>query len=142
MSRIKVKSNSKSLNNKVSLPDSVKYEKIIFNFSFLMDNKNFNIDGLQSDMHKILLDTMVRLSIDDFINIKALPKKQGLEVIPAYSFKKSPMTSKFLNTHRGKFYKDQYWVFRLSNRARVIGVMNKTIFYILAIDTQFKMYNH
>ncbi|MCZ9311620.1 hypothetical protein PAF15_06660 [Weissella koreensis] len=142
MSKIKLKTSNAPLNNKVSLSDNVKYEKIIFNFSFLTNDKKFNIEGLEPNIHRMLLNKMVNLSIDDFINIKALPKKQGLEVIPSNSFKINPMTTNFSNTHRNEFYKDKYWVFRLSNQARVIGVMNRTIFYIFAIDTKFKMYKH
>ncbi|EGD28208.1 hypothetical protein HMPREF5505_0193 [Lactobacillus delbrueckii subsp. lactis DSM 20072] len=37
---------------------------------------------------------------------------------------------------------DVYWVFRLNDKGRVIGKINRNIFYILAIDTKFNLYKH
>ncbi|EFR61246.1 hypothetical protein LBJG_01772 [Lactobacillus jensenii 1153] len=68
-------------------------------------------------------------------------KEQGLELMPEDQVKLR-IKQEFKTSGRYDECDDDYWVFRLSKKGRVIGKISDNIFYILAVDPKFDLYKH
>lgn len=117
--------------------------RLAFNFSFLTKQKDYNLRSkkLGKSVKAKLLEQISSLSEDDKVIILNRPKDQGLELLPE-EMVKLRINSEFKSSGRYDECDDNYWVFRLSKKGRVIGKMNDNIFYILAIDPKFDLYQH
>lgn len=69
------------------------------------------------------------------------PKAQGLESIPEDQVSLR-VNQEFKDSGRYNECEDDYWIFRLSTKGRVIGKISNNIFYILAVDPKFDLYKH
>lgn len=118
----------------------MRYDRLSFNFSFLTSDKNYNLEKLESSHQKKLLKKMKTLSSDHVTRVKLLRKEQGFEFIEI--LKKSITISEFINSGRFAECDSKYCIFRISNSGRVIGKIYNNLFYVLAIDTQFDLYEH
>ncbi|QHJ76639.1 MAG: hypothetical protein [Bacteriophage sp.] len=118
----------------------MRYDRMSFNFSFLTNDRQFNLDTLQPVNHKKLLNKLKLLSAHNVTKVKLLPKEQGIEFIE--SLKKSITITEFKSSGRFDECDNNYCVFRISNVGRVIGKINNNLFYVLAIDTKFSLYDH
>lgn len=116
-------------------------QRLTFNFSFLTEDKNYNLCQCNKQVRSKLVEKIESLSQEDTVAILGRKKETGLEKIPNDEITKLRVHNVFKDTRENECNKD-FWVFRLSKLGRVIGKMNKNIFYILAIDTKFKLYNH
>lgn len=88
-----------------------------------------------------MLNKLEYLSKFDRTTVYNLPRETGLETIPAkeVNFR---LNSDFIKTKRDQEASKDFWIFRLSKQGRVLGKINDDIFYILAIDSKFKIYKH
>ncbi|MBS9335580.1 hypothetical protein G6R27_06005 [Fructobacillus sp. M1-10] len=67
-------------------------------------------------------------------------KEQGVEFID--ELKHSITLTEFSNTERERECDDKFCVVRISDKGRLIGKMNGNLFYVLAVDTKFDLYDH
>lgn len=118
----------------------MRYDRMSFNFSFLTNDKQYNLETLQPVHQKKLLHKLKILSADHVTRVKLLRREQGLEFID--SLKKSITIADFIDSGRFDECDDKYCVFRMSDSGRVIGKIYNNLFYVLAIDTKFDLYDH
>lgn len=141
MKTIPLKKNKPNSSTKLDVAKRMmRYDKMSFNFSFLTNDKQFNLDTLQPVNHKKLLNKLQLLSAHNITKVKLLPREQGIEFIE--SLKKSITITEFRSSGRFDECDNNYCVFRISNNGRVIGKLNNNLFYVLAIDTKFSLYDH
>ncbi|WP_273707116.1 hypothetical protein [Leuconostoc mesenteroides] len=141
MKTIPLKKNKPNPSTKLDVAKRMmRYDKMSFNFSFLTNDKQFNLDTLQPVNHKKLLNKLQLLSAHNITKVKLLPREQGIEFIE--SLKKSITITEFRSSGRFDECDNNYCVFRISNNGRVIGKLNNNLFYVLAIDTKFSLYDH
>ena len=88
-----------------------------------------------------LLEKIATLSEEDKVLILNRSKDQGLELLPEEQVKLR-INQEFKDSGRYEECDDNYWVFRLSKKGRVIGKISDNIFYILAVDPKFDLYKH
>ncbi|WP_056995600.1 hypothetical protein [Limosilactobacillus equigenerosi] len=118
--------------------------RLTFNFSFLTEEKGFNLNknnGVSREARLKLLEKIQFLSVQDKADIMMLPKETGLERLHE-SYVDLRVHGDFINSGRNELCGDKYWIFRLNKLGRVIGKIDNEVFYILAIDTKFKLYKH
>lgn len=134
---IDVKQNN---DNRITLSNGSKSERLIFNFSFL--SSKYDISIIEKNTYKKLLDKIVQLSqIESMTALLAMPKANGLEKMTKSSFKKDiGLPTNFTNSPRMDMVGDDYWVIRLSQQIRMIGKMTDTLFYVVAIDEKHEVY--
>lgn len=138
---IPLKKNQPEVSTKLDVDKRLmRCDRMSFNFSFLTNDKQFNLDKLQPVNHKKLLNKLKLLSAHNVTKVKLLPKEQGIEFIE--SLKKSITITEFQSSGRFDECDNNYCVFRISNVGRVIGKLNNNLFYVLAIDTKFSLYDH
>lgn len=157
MSKSKSKTSPVQFKNKyVDRPKTVNYEerkqaeksftpnRLTFNFSFITrDNKyNFQAKGFDKIVKSILVDKIIRLSTEQYTVIMNWPKSQGLEQLSKETLKKLSLNSEFVRSKRHVDCLDGYWIFRLSDKGRVVGKIQGMTYYVLAVDTTFTLYNH
>lgn len=141
MKTIPLKKNKPNSSTKLDVAKRMmRYDKMSFNFSFLTNDKQFNLDTLQPVNHKKLLNKLQLLSAHNITKVKLLPREQGIEFIE--SLNKSITITEFRSSGRFDECDNNYCVFRISNNGRVIGKLNNNLFYVLAIDTKFSLYDH
>ena len=120
-------------------------ERLAFNFSFLTKDSQYNLDKRGKNVNKTvklkLIERICALSTEDKVIILGRPKEQGLELLPEREVSFT-LNSEFKSSGRLKECDEGYWVFRLSTKGRGIGKINDNIFYLLAIDPKFELYNH
>lgn len=116
-------------------------QRLTFNFSFLTGDKTYNLSKCDRKVKSKLVERIENLSQEDVTAVLNRTKEVGLEKIPNDEITGLRIHNVFKDTRENECNKD-FWVFRLSKLGRVIGKMNKNIFYILAIDTKFKLYDH
>lgn len=127
---------------KVSLKERmVVSENFTFNFSFITNDKNYDIAHRESKVKVKLVERLVALSDVDKNAIMARPKEQGIEILSERDVNVTPHTD-FINSDRASKAQNGYYIFRLSKLGRVIGKVIENIFYIMEIDTKFDRYNH
>lgn len=117
-------------------------EKLTFNFSFI--SKSYSVDSKKFDKNKAknVLKKLVEASSVDYEvllelnNIESIPKKEIRE-------KMMSIPSEFKRTGRYDKCSTNYVVIKGSD-LRIIGKINpiSKIFYILAIDANFELYDH
>lgn len=122
---------------------SHKVSRLAFNFSFFTKDKDYNLNS-KLITHKVknkLLEKILSLSEEDKVIILNRSKEQGLELLPEdeVNLRVNP---EFKSSGRFANCEEDYWIFRLNKLGRVVGKINKNIFYILAIDVKFDLYNH
>lgn len=131
------------MNSKDQIQVSDKFlEKLTFNFSFI--SKSYSVDSKNVDKNKArnVLKKLVEASSVDYEvllelnNIESIPKKEIRE-------KMMSIPSEFKKTGRFDKCSTNYLVIKGSD-LRIIGKINPhtRIFYILAIDTDFELYDH
>lgn len=134
---------TKANNLIIKIKRGYKPTRLTFNFSFLTKDKQYNLSGKNVDkaIKAKLIDKIIFLSSEDKVAVLNYEKYQGLEKLD-----ESEVTlrkhSEFVTSNRDNFCGEGYWIFRLSDKGRVIGKMIDTTFYILSIDTRFKQYSH
>lgn len=137
-------------NASVSTPNQVfirRYEssRLTFNFSFLTEDIDYNLSKknkhLNNKVKLKLLDKIKLLSEEDMALLFCKSKEQGLELLPEAQVSLK-INNEFKNSSRYDKCKDGFFVFRLNKLGRVIGKIDNSIFYILAIDTKFELYKH
>lgn len=103
-----------------------------------LEKNNKNVD---KKIRLKLLEKIALLSQEDKVLVLNYSKIQGLESIPEdkVNLRVNP---EFKSSGRYAECEDDYWVFRLSTKGRVIGKISDNIFYILAIDPKFDLYKH
>ena len=116
-------------------------QRLTFNFSFLTADKTYNLSKCDKKVKSKLVERIENLSQEDVTAVLNRKKEVGLEKIPNDEINGLRVHNVFKDTRESECNKG-FWVFRLSKLGRVIGKMNKNIFYILAIDTKFRLYNH
>ena len=120
-------------------------ERFVFNFSFLTQDKKYNLDARSKTInHKVrvkMLERIWQLSQNDIVEVMAYPREQGFEKIPAADVRLS-VHPELKNSHRDEECDTDYWVFRLSKLGRVISKRNDNILYIMSIDASFDQYDH
>lgn len=120
-------------------------EYLTFNFSFLTKDSDYNLDKSSKTIDKRvrlkLLERITDLSSKDIVEVLNLRREEGFERIDEKQVKIS-VNQAFIQSKRHLECDDGYWIFRLNKLGRVIGMKNGNIYYLLAIDTKFKMYNH
>ena len=116
-------------------------QRLTFNFSFLTADKTYNLSKCDKKVKSKLVERIENLSQEDVTAVLNRKKEVGLEKIPNDEINGLRVHNVFKDTRESECNKD-FWVFRLSKLGRVIGKMKKNIFYILAIDTKFRLYNH
>lgn len=75
------------------------------------------------------------------VEVLNLFREDGIERLDEDSVKIS-VNKEFVESKRNSECDRGYWIFRLNKAGRVIGKRNANIYYILAIDSQFKAYKH
>lgn len=119
--------------------------RLAFNFSFLTNDTQYSLKKnnryVDNKIRLKLLEKIAILSEEDKILILNRPKEQGLELMPEEQIR-IRVNQEFKNSGRCDECDDDYWVFRLSKKGRVIGKISNNIFYILAIDPKFDLYKH
>ncbi|MEE8850367.1 hypothetical protein [Lacticaseibacillus paracasei] len=128
----------------VFLSNSVRTERLTFNFSFLTADKKYSIAGLShedSKIHKKILERIEALSRRDKTLIFIDGKESGLETLPQEEVH-FRLNSEYIDSKRDAQAGTKYWVFRLNKQGRVIGKIIGNIFYVLAVDTSFDAYRH
>lgn len=120
-------------------------ERFVFNFSFLTQDKKYNLDPhsktINPKVRVKMLERIWQLSQNDIVEVMAYSKKQGFEKIPVGKVHLA-VNPEFKNSHRDEECDADYWVFRLSKLGRVISKRNDNILYIMSIDTSFDQYDH
>lgn len=139
---VKINKNSSNTNKKDIIIKHYSDLRMTFNFSFITKTSRYDLKHIDNKKVKdALLKKIEELSGFDKTTLLSLKKKQGLERIEendlSRTFKKSGVFHK-----REKDCLAGYWVFRISSLGRVLGKINQNIFYILAIDTHFDLYDH
>lgn len=133
-----------------TLPNQPQFKKphssrLAFNFSFLTDFTQYNLKKNNKNVDKKirlkLLEKIFILSQEDKVLVLGYPKAQGLESIPEDQVSLR-INQEFKDSGRYNECEDDYWVFRLSTKGRVIGKISNNIFYILAVDPKFDLYKH
>lgn len=126
--------------NRITLSNGSKSERLIFNFSFL--SSKYDISIIEKNTYKRLLEKIVQLSqIESMTALLAMPKANGLEKMNKSSFKKDiGLPTNFTSSPRMDMVGDDYWVIRLSQQIRMIGKMTDTLFYVVAIDEKHEVY--
>ncbi|MCT3341652.1 hypothetical protein EFP49_02305 [Lactobacillus johnsonii] len=119
--------------------------RLAFNFSFLTNATQYNLKknnkNVNNKIRLKLLEKIATLSEEDKVLILNRPKDQGLELLPEEQVKLR-INQEFKDSGRYEECDDNYWVFRLSKKGRVIGKISDNIFYILAVDPKFDLYKH
>lgn len=119
--------------------------RLAFNFSFLTNSSQYNLEKNSKNVDKAiklkLLEKIAFLSQEDKTLILGYSKEQGLESIPENQVRLR-VNQEFKASGRYAECDNDYWVFRLSKKGRVIGKISDNIFYILAIDPKFDLYKH
>lgn len=119
--------------------------RLAFNFSFLTNATQYNLKknnkNVNNKIRLKLLEKIATLSEEDKVLILNRPKEQGLELLPEEQVKLR-INQEFKDSGRYEECDDNYWVFRLSKKGRVIGKISDNIFYILAVDPKFDLYKH
>lgn len=120
-------------------------EYLTFNFSFLSDDPDHNLDKNNKTINKRvrlkLLEKIANLSSRNIVEVLNLRREEGFERIDEDQVSIS-VNKKFIQSKRHLECDDGYWIFRLNDLGRVIGRKNENIYYLLAIDTKFEMYSH
>ncbi|KRO06430.1 hypothetical protein [Levilactobacillus parabrevis] len=118
-------------------------DRLAFNLSFVTRDRRFNFEdkGFSKIVKAKLFDKMVRLSSDNFNVILGWSKSVGLENLPETAVRLA-INPEFVQSHRHEDCLPDYWIFRLANTGRVIGKIQEKTFYVLAVDTKFKLYKH
>ncbi|MFR0551017.1 hypothetical protein [Ligilactobacillus salivarius] len=143
MNKIKINSNFNNDKNQTIKIKKYRDLKLTFNFSFLTKDKKYNLsksNGIDKDVRLKILEKVHELSQINLSDVYLESKIHGFEKLAEIPWMK--VHSDFLNTGRFHDCSNGYWVFRLSKKGRVIGKINNNIFYILAIDTKFNLYDH
>lgn len=119
--------------------------RLAFNFSFLTNATQYNLKknnkNVNNKIRLKLLEKIATLSEEDKVLILNRSKDQGLELLPEEQVKLR-INQEFKDSGRYEECDDNYWVFRLSKKGRVIGKISDNIFYILAVDPKFDLYKH
>lgn len=117
------------------------HQRLTFNFSFITPDKKYNLKNQEKKTKLKLIQILESLSQEDKVALLARGKNNGLEKIPENEIRSLRLHPEFKN-ERIADCEDDFWIFRLSKGGRVIGKINRNVFYILAVDTKFKLYNH
>lgn len=132
------KSNSEKKEVALKTP---KIEKITFNFSFITNQNGYDLLS-NKEIHSKFTERVMALSSQNFVNVLMLKREQGFEQIPDREIKYINCPTEFVNSHRNFESGDKFWVFRLSNKGRVVGKMIDKTYYVIGIDTKFDSYKH
>lgn len=80
--------------NRITLSNGSKSERLIFNFSFL--SSKYDISIIEKNTYKRLLEKIVQLSqIESMTALLAMPKANGLEKMKKVHLKRHWVTDKF-----------------------------------------------
>ncbi|MFD1455028.1 hypothetical protein ACFQ44_04905 [Levilactobacillus lanxiensis] len=118
-------------------------DRFAFNFSFVTQNDKYGFSGKHFDktIKNKFVEKLIRLSTADLVTVFGWPKSMGLENM-AESDVKLAVNPAFERSGRQQNCLAGMWIFRLAKSGRVIGKINGTIFYVLAVDTTFDLYKH
>jgi len=130
---------------KIDLRKQLRFDpdRLAFNLSFVTRDRRFNFEdkGFSKIVKAKLFDKMVRLSSDNFNAVLGWSKSVGLENLPETEVRLG-INPEFMQSHRHEDCLPDYWIFRLANTGRIIGKIQEKTFYVLAVDTKFKLYKH
>ena len=105
--------------------------RLAFNFSFLTNSTQYNLKKNNKNVDKKirlkLLEKIFILSQEDKVLVLGYPKAQGLESIPEDQVSLR-VNQEFKDSGRYNECEDDYWIFRLSTKGRVIGKISNNIF--------------
>lgn len=117
-------------------------EKLTFNFSFISKNYSVDYKNLDKNNARSVLKKLVKASCVDY---EVLLEQDNIEYIPKEKMREDMMSipSEFKITGRYDKCSTNYVVIKGSD-LRIIGKINpiSKIFYILAIDANFELYDH
>ncbi len=118
-------------------------DRLAFNFSFITRDHKYNFEDKSfSKLAKVkVFDKLLRLSVERYHAVLGWPKRLGLENIPEKEVALA-LHPEFTKSLRYQDCLPGFWVFRISDTGRVIGKIQETTFYVLAVDTKFKLYKH
>lgn len=117
-------------------------EKLTFNFSFISKKYSIEHKNFSKNIAKAVLKKLVNASESGY---EVLLEHNNAETIAPKKVRESMMSipNEFYTSGRDKKCSKVYYVIKGPN-LRIIGKINPSsnIFYILAIDTKFELYNH
>ncbi|MCX8721304.1 MULTISPECIES: hypothetical protein [unclassified Lactobacillus] len=117
-------------------------EKLTFNFSFISRKYSVEYKNLSKDNARIVLNKLVNASK---LGYEVLLEQNNAECITPKEMRESMMSipNEFNQTGRCDKCSKNYFVIKGSG-IRIIGKINpiSNIFYILAIDTKYELYDH
>ena len=117
-------------------------EKLTFNFSFISKNYSVDYKNLDKSNARSVLKKLVKASCVDY---EVLLEQNNIEYIPKEKMREDMMSipPEFKRTGRYDKCSTNYVVIKGSD-LRIIGKINpiSKIFYILAIDVNFELYDH
>lgn len=117
-------------------------KKLTFNFSFISEKYSVEYKNLSKDNARVVLNKLVNASKFGY---EVLLEQNNAECIQPEDMKKTMMSvpEEFYKTGRDGKCSKSYYVIKGSD-IRIIGKINQhsNIFYILAIDTKFELYDH
>jgi len=118
-------------------------DRLAFNFSFITRDRKYGFDGkgFTKVVKGQMFDKMVRLSSERYNAILGWPKRLGLENLPEKEVAVA-VHPDFTRSLRHLDCLPGFWIFRISDTGRIIGRIQEKTFYILAVDTKFKLYKH
>ena len=117
------------------------HQRLTFNFSLITPDKNYDLKNREKKLKLKLVQVLENLSQEDKVALLARAKNNGLEKISKNEIKSLRLHSEFQH-ERNSDCEEGFWIFRLSKNGRVVSKINRNLFYILAIDSKFKLYDH
>lgn len=137
--------------NDYSVPEKIvvtegsafKSARFTFNFSFATREKAYNFTSQHFDklVKNKFVEKLIRLSTADVVTVMGWPKQTGLEKLADTDVRLS-INPEFIQSGRHEACVAGLWIFRLAKSGRVVGKINGTVFYVLAVDTKFDLYHH
>lgn len=112
-----------------------------FSFKYIVNNQNYNLDSSKADVHlrSSLLNSLHKYSKIPWDNFIGDKKRTGVEIVGLDSLRKLKVS--LPNEY---FYNNikKIIIFRISDKARLIGYRYSSICYVLWIDWDLSSYDH
>lgn len=139
--KLQPRADKQNKNSKIDLETrEMIYDRLSFNFSFITKKRQYGLDNLEPKVYKKFVNIMQGLSGQNIVSVLNLQKENGFEFID--SLKHEIVHTDFVSTGRFDKCVKGYCVFRLAKLGRVIGKLHNNMFYVIAVDTQFELYDH
>lgn len=112
-----------------------------FSFQYIVNNTDYSLNSAKSNesLKCSLLQSLHNYSQIPWDNFNGDKKRTGVEIVGLTSLRKLKVTLPKTN-----FYNNvkNVTIFRVSNKARIVGWRYRAICYVLWIDWDFSSYDH